>query len=435
MKIASFLVLIALTQASAAGFSQQVTFKKKNVTFKQVFNVINKQTGYNVFWSSKGIASLPRLDADFENMPLQKVLEICLKNVDLTYSIEGKSIIIKPAIKAIAPPGIIVADTTITGSVEDAKGYPMPGVSLVVEGDSKRGTATDSTGRFVLRAKEGTTIKVSFVGYVSQTFKVTADRKKYTIILQEDVKVGEEIVITAYGKKERKEAIVGSVTTVKPDDLRIPASNLTNAMAGQIAGVIAFTPSGQPGVDNANFFIRGVTTFGYKQDPLILIDNVELTASDLARLNVDDIESFSILKDASATALYGARGGNGVILVKTKEGKTGKAQINLRIKNSISQSVKNLQLADPVTYMKDFNEAVQTRFPLDPLPYTPNKIANTQATLDHAPGSNPYVYPAVDWLAMLFKNRTSTQRGDLSLQGGGGIARYYVAGSFSNDNG
>jgi TonB-dependent SusC/RagA subfamily outer membrane receptor len=169
--------------------------------------------------------------------------------------------------------------------------------------------------------------------------------------------------------------------------------------------------------------------------PLILIDNVELTSNDLARLNVDDIESFSVLKDASATALYGARGGNGVILVKTKEGKAGKSQINFRLENSSSQSVKTLELADAITYMRLFNEATQTRDPLSPLPYSENKIINTQATINHTPGSNQYVYPAVDWTNMLFKKRASTQRGNLSIQGGGGVARYYVAGSFSNDGG
>jgi TonB-dependent SusC/RagA subfamily outer membrane receptor len=189
-------------------------------------------------------------------------------------------------------------------------------------------------------------------------------------------------------------------------------------------------------------FLMGSTLHKLKLAPCFLLirfsrtkDNVELTTDDLARLNVDDIESFSILKDASSTALYGARGGNGVILIKTKEGKAGKAQINFRVENSSSQSVQTLKLADPITYMNLYNEATRTRFPLEPLLYSPNKILNTQATIAKAPGNNPYVYPAVDWLGMLFKNRTSTQRADMSLSGGGGVARYYVAGSYSGNNG
>ncbi|MBB6126038.1 TonB-dependent receptor [Mucilaginibacter lappiensis] len=438
MKITSLILLLAFMQVSASVFSQKITYKQNDVTLKQLFSEINRQTGYNVFWSPKGSQKTYTLDVNFKNTPLDDVLKTALKNLQLSYIIDGKSIIITKeaaGVEAFSTNTSILADITVTGSVKDSKGVPLTGVSISVVGNFKQGTVTDINGKFILDVKEGATIKITFVGFKSQTFIVTPQTKLFNVTLEEDVQQADEVVVTAYGKKERREAIVGSVTTVKPGNLKIPASNLTNALAGQVAGVIAYQPSGQPGVDNSTFFIRGVTTFGYRQSPLILIDNVELTASDLARLNVDDIESFSILKDASATALYGARGGNGVILVKTKEGKTGKSQINFRVENASSQSVKTLQLADPITYMKLFNEAVRTRYPLDPLPYDQNKILNTEATINHAPGSNQYVYPAVNWLDMLFKNRTSTQRGNLSVQGGGGVARYYVAGSYDNDNG
>ncbi|MBT1712533.1 SusC/RagA family TonB-linked outer membrane protein, partial [Fulvivirgaceae bacterium PWU5] len=139
---------------------------------------------------------------------------------------------------------------------------------------------------------------------------------------------------------------------------------------------------------------------------------------------------FSILKDASATALYGARGANGVILVTTKQGKEGTAKINFRLENSFSQSARTLELADPITYMNLYNEGVTTRNPLQSPEFDHNKIINTQATLNGAPGSNPYVYPAVDWLKLLFKKRTSTQRANLSVSGGGGVARYYIGTSY-----
>src|SRR5690606_31151111 len=162
-------------------------------------------------------------------------------------------------------------------------------------------------------------------------------------------------------------------------------------LAGRLAGVIAYQRSGEPGQDNADFFIRGVTTFGYKKDPLILIDGVEFTSTDLARLQPDDIASFSIMKDASATALYGARGANGVILVTTKEGKEGPAKVTFRIENSISAPTQDVELADPITFMRLSNEAVKTRDPLGVQPYSQRKIDNTLA------GTNPYVYPATDW--------------------------------------
>lgn len=324
---------------------------------------------------------------------------------------------------------------TVIGTVTDTLGVPVIGANIAPLNKKGSSTTTDGNGKFLLDVEPGAVLKISYVGYIAKQITISSSQKVLKIVLSEAKSQFDDVVITAYGRKQSREAVVGSVTSVKPGVLKIPASNLTNALAGQVAGVIAYTPSGQPGQDNAQFFIRGVTTFGYRQSPLILIDNVELTTSDLARLNVDDIESFSILKDASATALYGARGGNGVILVKTKEGKAGKAQINVRVENASSQSVKSIQLADPITYMNLYNEATVTRNPLAERPFSANKIANTQAALRGDPGSNSYVYPAVDWLGMLFKKNTSTQRGDLSLQGGGGIARYYVAGSYSNDNG
>jgi len=328
------------------------------------------------------------------------------------------------------------AKVTVTGVITDSAGRKIDGASITPEGKKKTGTTSDAFGRFIIDVPSGTRLIISYVGFSEQSIVATAERKEFTIVMKIlEIKPAEEVVVTAYGKKQRKEAIVGSVTSIKPEDLKIPASNLTNALAGQAAGIIAYQSSGQPGQDNASFFIRGVTTFGYKRDPLILIDNVELSTNDLARLQVDDIASFSILKDASATALYGARGANGVILVSTKEGKMGKAKINFRLENSSSQSAKTLQLTDPITYMNLYNEATLTRDPTQPLPFNPDRITNVQATINNAPGSNKYVYPAVDWLGMLFKNRTSTQRGDVSVSGGGGVARYYVAGSYNVDNG
>lgn len=319
----------------------------------------------------------------------------------------------------------------ISGTVTDQSGAGIQGASVVIE-SPRAATQTDPNGKFTIDAPVGATLKISYVGSKTQTFIITADKLVYNAKLIDDDQLN-EVVVTALGQTQRKEAIVGSVTTVKVSNLKIPSSNLTNALAGQIAGVTGFQRSGQPGQDNSQFFIRGVTTFGYKQDPLILIDNVELTSSDLARLQVDDIESFSILKDASATALYGARGANGVILVRTKEGKEGKAKISFRLENSFSQATQNLELADPVTYMKLFNEASIGR---DRAPkFTQNDIINTQATVNKSPGYNEYVYPAVDWMGLLFKKRTSTQRANLGISGGGGVARYYVAGSYNIDNG
>jgi TonB-linked SusC/RagA family outer membrane protein len=436
MKITTIMLFLAFMQASASVFSQKITLKENNISLKQVFNEFNKQTGYNVFWSPKSIKNKHKLNVNFDHTPIEEALNICLKDQQLTYTIDGKSIIIKDesaAAPAVSDP--LVDVITITGTVRNQKGEILTGVNISVTGDSKVGTVTDNNGKFILDVKNGAVIRISMVGFVTQTFTVSPVNKLFNVVLADDVQQAEEVVVTAYGKRERKEAIVGSVTTIKPEELKIPASNLTTALAGQAAGIIAFQGTGQPGQDNAQFFIRGVTTFGYKVDPLILIDNIELSTNDLARLQVDDIASFSILKDASATALYGARGANGVILVSTKEGKVGKPQINFRLENSISQNTQSLQIADPITYMNLYNEATLTRDPTQPIPFNQDKINNTINTINKVPGYNQYVYPAVDWLKLLLKDRTSTQRANMSVSGGTPFARYYVGGSYNLDHG
>ena len=325
--------------------------------------------------------------------------------------------------------------TTITGTVVDSLGKEMAGVSIVIVGKKSAGTYTDTHGKFVIDAPSHSQLRFSYVGFVDKTVFVSDSSRVLNILLLPAANTGSEVIVTAYGRKERKEAVVGSVTSVAPEDLKIPASNLTNALAGRVAGLISFQRIGQPGLDNSNFFIRGVTTLGYSASPLILVDNIELSANDLARLQVDDIASFSILKDASAAALYGARGANGVILITTKDGKIGKARINIRVENSVQTPTKRIALADPVSYMKYYNEAVTTRNPLNTPPYTPNDIYNTEQTMANAPGSNKYVYPAVNWMTTLFKDHTTTERANFSASGGTPFAKYYMAGSYSRDNG
>lgn len=323
----------------------------------------------------------------------------------------------------------------LTGFVRDsASKVPIDRASIVIKG-SRQGTSTDRNGAFSMDVSANQALLlISCVGYRSVELMVQKG-KPVEVYLSAAVDTFGAVVITAFGRRERREAVVGSVTSIQPGELKIPASNLTNALAGKVAGVIAFQRSGQPGLDNSSFFIRGVTTLGYSSAPLILVDNVELTSSDLARLQVDDIASFSILKDASAAALYGARGANGVILVTTKEGKAGKAKVELRVETAISSPTKSIKLADPITYMRTYNEALTTRDPLATPFYSPNKIIGTQKTLDGAGGINPYIYPAVDWVKEIFKDQTDTKRANFSVSGGNDLAKYYVAGSYSRDNG
>lgn len=317
-----------------------------------------------------------------------------------------------------------IQGTVIDASTDDA----LPGVNIALKGTTT-GTSTDADGHYELIVPSlSDTLMLTYIGYQSQEIPING-RTEIDITMQPQAIEGEEAVVVAFGVQE-EEDVVGSVTTVSAADLQKASNgNLTTAMAGRMAGVVSYQRSGEPGQDNADFFIRGVTTFGYKKDPLILIDDIEVTSTELARLEADDVASFSILKDATATSLYGSRAANGVILIKTKEGYQGKASVSLRMENSISMPSQEIELADPITYMNLHNEAVLTRDPLAILPYSNQKIDNTIA------GTDPYMYPATNWKDELFKDYTQNQRLNLNVRGGGSVARYYVAGSVDQDNG
>ncbi len=336
------------------------------------------------------------------------------------------------AAEATMPPDVHksligIQQRVITGLVTDSLGTALAGVSVTVKDKASIGTTTDLNGRYSLEVPNNAVISFSLIGYEPQEISLSQSNE-INVKLVESVNTLDDFVVVGFGKQKRTD-MIGSVVSVKPSELKIPSSNLTTALAGRVAGMIAYQRSGEPGMDNADFFIRGVTTFGYKVDPLILIDNVEVTTTDLARLQVDDIESFSIMKDATATAIYGARGANGVILVTTKQGKEGPAKLNLRLENSISSPTRNVELADPITYMKLHNEAVLTRNPLGATPYSFEKIDNTVI------GSGDMRYPTTDWQAEMLKDITMNQRANLSVTGGGKVSQYFVSGAFSRDNG
>lgn len=325
------------------------------------------------------------------------------------------------------PLQILAQQVELKGKVIDAdSGEPLPGVTITVD-QTTRGVTTDLDGTFEIRVDPSDKLHFSFIGMEPQTIEV-GSKTYLEVSLKQAVSELDEVTIVAFGK-QKKESVIGSITAVNPTDLKVPSSNLTTALAGNVAGIISYQRSGEPGQDNADFFVRGVTTFGYKKDPLILIDGIELSSTDLARLQVDDIASFNIMKDATATALYGARGANGVILVKTKEGVAGKMKLSFRAENSFSSPTREIELADPITYMRLANEAVLTRDPLGIVHYSDEKIDNTIAQVD------PYAYPANDWKNMLLKDYAYNQRYNLNVSGGGTVARYYVAGSYSRDNG
>jgi TonB-linked SusC/RagA family outer membrane protein len=317
---------------------------------------------------------------------------------------------------------------TVKGKITDTKGVTMPGVSVTVK-HSQQGVISNNEGDYVINLSKGRdTLVFSFLGFVKQQI-VPGNRHTINVVLLDDKNDLNEVAVVAYGT-QKKESMVSSITTINPKEIKGPTSNLTTMLAGRISGLISYQRSGEPGYDNASFFIRGITSFGSgKIDPLILIDGMESASNELARLQPDDIAAFSVLKDAAASSLYGARGANGVILITTKSGKSGDTKFNVRFENSTSTNTENFRLADNITYMKLANEAALTRNPLAPLPYSQNKIDHTVA------GDNPLSYPNNDWIGSLIKKYTNNQRLNLNLTGGGPKAQYYIAATANQDNG
>jgi TonB-linked SusC/RagA family outer membrane protein len=319
-------------------------------------------------------------------------------------------------------------EKTISGIVIDSSGNPIPGVNILEESNKNNGAVTDFDGNFNISVIDESKLIFSYVGFITKEIS-TKGLSKLEVVMEEDLMGLDAVTVVAYGT-QKKASVIAAVTSINPEELRVPTSNLTSSIAGRVAGVISYQRSGEPGRDNAEFFIRGVSTFGYARSPLILIDGIETTSTDLARLQPDDIASFSIMKDATATALYGARGANGVILVTTKEGKEGVVKINVRYEKAYSAPTKSLEIADPITYMILHNEALATRNPLGGRIYSLEKILISQD-----PNRNLMAYPAVNWFDELLEDYTLNSRFNFNVSGGGKVAKYYLAATVNSDNG
>lgn len=439
MKLIIIIMTTLLMEASASGYAQKITFSQKGSSIKTVFKEITRQTGYQVICDGELIKAAEVADVSFTEATLQEVFDEFFPRKAIKWTIADKTVIIrKDSSQAVTVLPVVVKKTAgasqlrtivkeIRGTVRDTVG-PLPGVSVAVKGKSQIGTTTDLNGKYILDViDESAVVVFSMVGFVTQEIPVRG-KSIINVTLKPSDNQLEETVIVAFGK-QKKESVVGSITTINPKELKVPSSNLTTALAGRLAGVIAYQRSGEPGRDNAEFFIRGATTFGYKQSPLILIDGMEYSTTDLARLQPDDIESFSIMKDAASSALYGAKGANGVISVVTKVGKEGKPRINIRFENAVSSATRDIDFADPITYMQLHNQSYVTRQPNTAIPYSRSKIDNTVA------GVNPVAFPTVNWQDELLRNSTTTQRLNFNLSGGSQIATYYVSATMNQDNG
>ncbi|WP_106828492.1 SusC/RagA family TonB-linked outer membrane protein [Parabacteroides pacaensis] len=308
-------------------------------------------------------------------------------------------------------------DPTVRGKISDVSGQGLPGVNVVVKGTTE-GAISDVNGYYVIKAKRGDILQFSYIGFKKQEVTV-GKNSTIDLVLQEDVQELDEAVVVGMGK-QRKASVIGSISTAPIENLQIPQRSLTSALSGRIAGAVVVQRSGEPGQDNADFWVRGISSFGANQKPLILVDGVERDMSDLS---IEEVESISILKDASATAVYGVRAANGVVLVTTRKGIAQKPSIDVKLEYGMSDLPNMPEFLGGADYAMLYNEAFgQENYSRD---YIENLQNNT----------NRFLYPNVNWFDEIFKKYSTNANAAINIRGGGESARYYVSASFLEDNG
>ncbi len=307
------------------------------------------------------------------------------------------------------------ATVKVSGTVLDELGEGIPGASVKLKGGSK-GAITDIDGSFVIDVPKGSKLEITYIGYTPETISV-GDQKSYSVQLKPQSEMLDEVVSVAFGK-QRKESVVGAISTIDASSLKVPVGNLSSAIAGKIAGAVVMQRTAEPG-SSADFWIRGISSFGANNRPLILVDGIE-RSMDL--VDPEDIQSFSILKDATATALYGVRGANGIVLITTKRGSESKPKVSAKVEYGFTDPVKIPELANAEQWIDFYNDV--TLDASGQLAFDPETKAK------YLNGTDPDLYPNVDWVKTMFKDRASTTRVNVSVTGGNQSVRYYVGGSF-----
>jgi len=328
------------------------------------------------------------------------------------------------------PIGLLAQNGTVTGLITDAEGNPVAGVTVSVK-DQASTTNTDATGRYSIKAVPGNTLLFSYVGHTTEERAVKPDEPVINVRLTVSTPNMDEVVVIGYGQ-QKKESVVSSISTVTAKDLSVTGRSLSNSLAGKLPGIIAIQPSGEPGYDNSNFWIRGVSSFAGGTNPLIIIDGVPRSASDMSNIPVEDIETFSVLKDAAATAVYGAEGANGVVLVTTKRGLPAKTAITADLQHAVRKPIRVPQSLDSYRTLSLYNEATWNE---KGNPLTGWVPTYDDITLEkYLTGADPDLYPNTNWLDLL-KPHTNVSRYTINFRGGGDRVRFFTSGAYYTEDG
>ena len=429
LKKALLLMATMFLAMSAIAQDLKVSLTLKNASPRQFFRAIERQTPYRFSFRDVTIDNKGDITFSCVNTTVKSVLTQVLPDHNLTYQmVTNKNIAIY---KKDTPPTSDQTDKQkngtkkvkmVRGHIVDSQGEPIVGAVVRVKGTG-RGVSTDVDGNFQIEASPNEQLDVSYIGFKSQKLNVN-EKKNYDIKLEEEKTQLDEVVVTAYGAGQKKASVVGAIETINPENLQVGSTrSMSNNLAGQIAGVIAIQRTGEPGYDNSNFWIRGISTFSGDTNPLVLIDGVE---RDLNNIDPAEIESFSVLKDASASAMYGVRGANGVIIINTKRGKVGKPTTDIRIEHAISAPTRLPKYLNGPDYMRLRNELQTDK--TNPY-YSEEDIRRTET------GYDPDLYPNVNWMDVCTKDYAYNTRANVSVNGGSDFLRYALVTSWYNESG
>jgi TonB-linked SusC/RagA family outer membrane protein len=397
---------------------KKVTLDMPDASLPDVLGEIKRQTGVIFVFNSDDLNNARRVRADYSNATITTVLDGLLRNRNLEYKLSEDYVVISrmDASSVTAPP--VARDAgrqTVTGTITDENGLPIPGANVWIK-ETAIGTATNADGQYSLSFEGGGNIlSVKYLGYNEVEYPI--DRPVIDVRMAPAAETIEDVVVVGYGI-QKKESVIGAISTVNADDLKIPTSKLSTGLAGQLAGIVSVQRSGEPG-SGAEFWIRGISTFGAGKTPLVLVDGIERS---MDYVDPDDIQSFSILKDATATAVYGVRGANGVIIITTRRGTNSRPKITVKAETGMTGPTQMPKMANSMQFAEMYNEAFAYQ-------HGEGSTYYSQAQIDmYRNGTDPDLYPNVDWINSLYKDFSHNYRVNASVTGGGNIARYYISG-------
>lgn len=418
MKMILILMLAAFMQVSASSYAQSVNIKANNISLKALFKEIRKQTGYGFLYQEDDLKDTKNVNVNFVNETLENALKHSLGGQPLTYSIDKKIVVIKPKQHTVAIS--LQKEIVIQGKVTDETGNPFIGVGVRLKGTSTA-TVTDANGAYKIRSSTSSAVLVfSYVGYETQERAVSANATLNLALKPQQTDLN-QVVIIGYGEVKRGD-LTGSVAEVKVADLqKAPVTTFDQALAGRIAGVQVSSSEGQPGAE-MNIVIRGGNSLTQSNAPLYVIDGFPMEDFSSSAINPEEIEKISILKDASATAIYGSRGANGVIIIETKKGKVGPPQIAYDGYFGVQHATKNMEMMDPYEFVK-------YQLEMSPEGSKQLYLDKPGMTLDDYKTAND-----IDWQALLFRQAIMHNH-NLSIRGSNDLTKYSFSGSYANQNG